>query len=848
MSKEKKMYLCSRKNDFKLHDMKKTLLFSLALLGLSTQARAQLVVNEIMQSNIDGIMDDLMEFPDSWVELYNNSDTPVNLGDYKLGSKKSADKAWQLPSQTVNAHGYVVIYCDKEENGLHTSFRLESDDAGSVYLFNGSTQLEKVDYNAMPAPNIAYGRKTDGGSEWGYQATATPGATNCGTTYTDILGAPVFSSVGKVFTSSKNMRVALSLPEDAPEGTVIRYTTDGSEPTASSTQYTSPLMINSSTVIRAKLFCDGYLSPISTTQSYIFLGRDFTIPVISIVTDDRYLNDATIGIIANNPDKYNKHDWRRPINFEYFDNAGIESALNQLCETRVAGGQSREHPLKTLVVYANKRFGTKRLAYEFFPDQKPGITEFKSLMLRNAGNDFGGLYMRDAIIQRVMGQNTDLDWQAWQPTAIFINGVYKGVLNIRERSNDDNVFSNYKNNKGKGLEDIDMVEISQENSQMVEELKAGTLDNYNAFKAFYHESGHSMAEYENLMDCYEFINLMAMNLYYGNLDFPGNNLVVWRPTADDGRWRWIAKDTDFGLGLYGRSADYNTIAWINDPNYDSGNAWANTAEATMLFRNLMADPDFKREFIDRCAIYMGDFLNESGTREIWDPMADLVKPELIKHRELYSWSWWGYENEINNEINNARTWLSQRTNNFYNHIKNYYNLGTLINMTVNKDLAESDAQDIPFYFNGVNLTKGRFDGKFFQNRSVVLKGEAANGRKVTGWKVTKTASGSTTTTQVEGSEYAFTMPSCSNLKIEAITDVDTGINDVKSSVWTWQYANGTLSVNNVAAGTRVSLYDVSGVLVGQQTATSTRISFSVPANRIYVLKVGDEKGVKVSVR
>ena len=828
--------------------MKKTLLFSLALLGLSTQARAQLVVNEIMQSNIDGIMDDLMEFPDSWVELYNNSDTPVDLAEYKLGSKKSASKAWQLPSQTVNAHGYVVIYCDKEENGLHTSFRLESDDAGSVYLFKGSTQVEKVDYNAMPAPNIAYGRKTDGGSEWGYQATATPGATNCGTTYTDILGAPVFSSVGKVYTTNKNIKVTLSKPEGTPEGTVIRYTLDGSEPTQSSTQYTSAMRVNSNTVIRAKLFCDGYLSPISTTQSYIFLGRDFTIPVISIVTDDRYMNDATIGIIANNPNKDNKHDWRRPINFEYFDNAETASALNQLCETRVAGGQSRENALKTLVVYANKRFGAKRLAYEFFPDQKPGLTEFKSLMLRNAGNDFGGLYMRDAIIQRVMGQNTDLDWQAWQPTAIFINGVYKGVLNIRERSNDDNVFSNYKNNKGKGLEDIDMVEISQENSQMVEELKAGTLDNYNAFKAFYHESGHSMAEYENLMDCYEFINLMAMNLYYGNLDFPGNNLVVWRPTADDGRWRWIAKDTDFGLGLYGRSADYNTIAWINDPNYDSGNAWANTAEATMLFRNLMADPDFKREFIDRCAIYMGDFLNESGTREIWDPMADLVKPELIQHRSLYTWSWFGYETDINNEINNARNWLSQRTNNFYNHLKDFYNLGTLINMTVNKDVEDAVVQDIPFYFNDVKLTKGRFDGKFFQNRSVVLKGEAANGRKVTGWKVTKTTSGSTTTTQVEGSEYAFTMPSCSNLKIEAITDVDTGINDVKSSVWTWQYANGTISVNNVAAGTRVSLYDVSGVLVGQQTATSTRISFSVPANRIYVLKVGDEKGVKVSVK
>ena len=828
--------------------MKKTLLMSLAVLGLSTQAKAQLVINEIMQSNIDCIMDDLNEFPDSWVELYNSGDTPVNLADYKIGSKKSASKAWQLPNKTVNAHDYVVIFCDKEENGLHTSFRLESDDAGSVYLFKGDETVGKEDYVAMPAPNIAYGRKTDGGDEWGYQATPTPGASNCGTIYTDVLGSPVFSAEGKVYTTNKNIRLTISVPEDAPEGTVIRYTINGSEPTATSTLYSSPIMINSANrVIRAKLFCDGYLSPISTTQSYIFLGRDFTLPVISIVTDDRYLNDAAIGIIANNPNKENKHDWRRPINFEYFDNAGTESALNQLCETRVAGGQSREHALKTLVVYANKRFGTKRLEYEFFPEQKPGITEFKSLMLRNAGNDFGGLYMRDAIIQRVMGQNADLDWQAWQPTVVFINGEYKGMLNIRERSNDDNIFSNYKNNKGKGLEDIDMVEISQENSQMVEELKVGTWDNYNAFKAFFHESGHSMAEYASLMDCNEFINIMAMNLYYGNLDFPGNNLVVWRPIADDGKWRWIAKDTDFGLGLYGRSSNYNTIEWINNPNYDSGNAWANTSEATMLFRNLMADPDFSREFIDRCAIYMGDFLNESGTREIWDPMADLVKPELIQHRNLYSWSWWGSEQDIQNEINNARNWLSQRTNNFYTHLKNYYNLGTLTNMTVNKDLSEADAKDIPFYFNGVKLTKGVFDGKFFQDRSVTLEGTAENGKKVVGWTVTKTVSGNTSTIQVDGSQYAFTMPACTKLQINAITGIDTGINDVESTVWAWQYANGTLSVNDVAVGTRVSLYDLSGILIDQKTATGARLSFSVPSNRVYVLKVGNDKGVKIVV-
>ena len=568
-----------------------------------------------------------------------------------------------------------------------------------------------------------------------------------------------------------------------------------------------------------------------------------TISVISIVTDDRYMNDNAIGIIKNNPNKENKKDWRRPINIEMFDAPGSESVINQLCETRVMGGQSREHPLKSLAVYANKRFGAKRFDYEFFPDQKPGLTDFKSIMLRNAGNDFGGLYMRDAIIQRVMAENADLDWQAWRPAVIFLNGTYKGMLNIRERSNDDNIYTNYKDEAGNGLEDIDMIEISQENGQMVEELKAGSLDNYNDFKAFYNQAGHTMEEYEQIMDCQEFINLMVMNLYYGNLDFPGNNIVVWRPTAEGGRWRWISKDTDFGLGLYGRSANYNTIEWIYNHNYDPSNNWANTSEATQLFRSLMDDNDFKREFIDHAAIYMGDFLNSRGTRAVWDPMADLAKPELIKHREANSGGgWWGwhpdYEQEINNEINNVRNWLNQRTNNFYTHVANYYALGAPTPLVINKDMTE----EVTTIINGVTIRNADFDGKFFANRQLTVEGKGAEGREVTGWKVVKTlANNTTTTSEVYEPVYTFTMPACKKLELTAIMGESNGISSLAAQGWTWRIDGRQLIVSGVNSGTNVMLYDVCGMLLSKVRGNGADICIPLTSeNRLYVLKVGAE--------
>ena len=64
-------------------------------------ASAHLVINEIMQSNIDCIMDDFNEFPDSWVELYNPGPEEESLADYKLGTKDKVKKAYQLPAGSI---------------------------------------------------------------------------------------------------------------------------------------------------------------------------------------------------------------------------------------------------------------------------------------------------------------------------------------------------------------------------------------------------------------------------------------------------------------------------------------------------------------------------------------------------------------------------------------------------------------------------------------------------------------------------------------------------------------------------------------------------------------------------
>lgn len=738
-------------------------------LAAPVKMQAQLVINELMQSNVDAYFDnDTKEFPDSWIELYNSGPEAVSLANYKIGTKIDAEgkpkKAWQLPSETINPGEYRLVFCDKEGSGYHTNFRLESGKGCVVYLFKDDVLDKEASVTdslkKQPAPNIAYGRNRDASGTWGYELTPTPGATNTGGVVSNemILGGVVFSDSGRVVTNGAPFELTLSAPEGSPAGTEIWYTTDGWEPERGrGTLYDGPLTITESTVIRAKLVCDEYLSPRSSTQSYIFLDHQSDLAVISITTNPYYLDDAAIGIFANNEtdNRNEQHNWRRPINIEYFEGDKQKSTLNQLCETRVAGAFSRSFSRKTMIIYANKRFGEKQFEHEFFPDQKPGLKKFKSLMLRNAGNDYDYLYMRDALVQRHMGTHTDLDWEAWRPTIVFINGQYHAMLNIRERSEEDFVESNY------GLDDIDLIENWEEDG-----LKAGDMKNWNAFDKFYRDESvnHTMAEYEKWMDCHEFINLMLMNLFYANLDFPAGNIICWRPRTDTGRWRWIAKDVDYALGYQGGGgeipSDFNTIEWINNHNYHPWFNWGNNPTWTMLFRQLMKDPTFKNEFADRYAIYAGDFLNYEGLIKTWEPMYAKIKDEI--YHFCAAIDSWGLYNNYNIEMSYVKKWASERNEAFTNHLCTKYGFEAPLPLTIN---TKSDVNALDtLTFNDHRLSQVRYDGRYFRGHPINLKAIPAEDNVITGWKINQDG----TETFLAGAELNWMMPACSHLSIEPI--------------------------------------------------------------------------------
>jgi len=124
--------------------MKKlSLLLFLTCSTLFAQNRS-LVINECMPNNTLTAADQDGEYND-WVELYNISNSTINLQGYFLSDRRSAPTKFQFPNVSIAAHDYLIIWVDKDsmQTGLHTNFKLSAS-SEQVYIFNPDTNL--IDY------------------------------------------------------------------------------------------------------------------------------------------------------------------------------------------------------------------------------------------------------------------------------------------------------------------------------------------------------------------------------------------------------------------------------------------------------------------------------------------------------------------------------------------------------------------------------------------------------------------------------------------------------------------------------------------------------------------------------
>lgn len=609
------------------------------LLGLnqteSSAPRHPLIISEFMAANSGGLLDEDGDSPD-WIELHNRGRAPLDLSEFALTDDSKEPAKWPLPARTLNGGERLIIFASgkhRTETELHTNFKLrQKGEFLGLYDLFYDRWADRVSPAYPPQRrDIAYGYLNHTSQTRRY-LSATPYQSNeQASNWPGIVSEVMFSQPRGLHREP----FTLTLTTATPNATII-YTTDGSPPSETNgTAYTAPLFINSTTLVRARAFVEGWLPRPSTTASYIFVDDVLHQPRIppgfpktwgvhpiaiivhqpgdlvvadyemdpEIVQHPEYgakLADALYALpmlslvtgmenmhIYANP-RAEGRQWERPVSMEFIDPTRGESfQLN--AGVRIQGGAGRWEfmPKHSFKLFFRGSYGYPKLPYPIFPSSLQ--RNFDTLILR-AGTDrsFAGhpdtqdhrltTYARDLWLSQ-----SQIDMSGFGPHGqfvhVYLNGLYWGIYNMVERPDEAFTATHFGGQPKEWL-------VANQSG-----LVSGLIDRLTMFNQMLGQGDFTNPDHYKIMttfiDVEQFSDYIIMNWYAGNRDWPHNNWYL-NLRNPDGKIRFVSWDGestwDEGARLrLGSSVE--TFGLIN--------------QVRPIFEAFTRSPEFKLTFADR---------------------------------------------------------------------------------------------------------------------------------------------------------------------------------------------------------------------------------------------------------
>jgi hypothetical protein len=682
-----------------IKQIKKTGLGMAFFMLLPFITNAQIVINEFCASNASIIEDiDYSDYSD-WIELYNAGSTALNIKGYYITDNLNSPNKYQITTDAhIQANGYLIIWVDGNSNGLHAGFKLAAD-GEQIGLYNASQELVDTLSFSVQQPNISYGRINDGSSEWGYFLEPTPKAKNTTTAYTGFASnMPEFSIRGGMYTSTISTELFTDL------GGEIRYSTNGSEPNKSSTLYAAPIKIESTTVIRARVFKANLIPGPVITNSY-FINENSTnakLPVVSLATDSDNFWDSENGIFVQDF----KPLWDVPINIELFENNGSDrAAFNEPAGTKVNGLWSWQLPQKMLGVYFKKQYGENKLEYPLFSQRKRG--SYKSFSLRASGNDWSYTLFRDVLGQHATLYNMNIDIMSFKPASVFLNGEFLCIANIREKVDDDYIEKSYNLEGGT----FDLIE----NEDYVE---AGSIDEYNIFHNLLHKNLSTQANFEAVaeqMNIENFTDYIITEMATANTSI-SHNVMAWK-THGHGKWRWILMDLDRGF--------FNPTEHLLDF-YIGQDEWP--------LKNLFENDKYVEYFGTRLASQLFTSFYPDRMIQLIDEHKELIEDEIPRHVERWLGTTSNYGDALPsvdywyNKVDDLKSFVKARPAALLADLRNYGFGGT-----ANLSLATLPEKAGQIYLNDLKVPQGTVSAPYLKDVDFILEAKNIPGYEFIGW-------------------------------------------------------------------------------------------------------------------
>ncbi|HSQ41107.1 MAG TPA: CotH kinase family protein [Fibrobacteraceae bacterium] len=615
---------------------------------------------------------------------------------------------------TTTRFTFRDVYAYKAPIRMHASFELDKS-GGTLYLTDSSGIRDTLAYPNVPAGR-SWGRDSLGNS--GYLSPPTPYGTPQGIAVTEQASEALSVTEAGFYDSSVSVSI------DVPENSTVHYTLDGAIPTESSSTYTGPILIDSSTVLRSVTIKDGALASDISTRSY-FIADSATLPVVSIGVDPGAMFNADTGIYEDGPDPgseepyYGANYWmprELPVSIEFFESGG-SLQFQQNGGLDIYGNYSRMQPKKSVGIAFREKYGDKDLDYALFPDASD-LDEFRKFGLRNYGGNYGSDYIRDALAQNLT-KGLDVDHQQNRPVIVYYNGSYYGLHQLVEKMD-----KNWpKTHHGYDPDYIDLLEP-------FDVVSSGSPTDFNNMKTFMEENDMSLAEnyahVDTLLDVNSYLNYLAVEIYANNTDWPANNYHIWRCTSPLTKFRYMMFDMDFTFAS-GNAPD--SLRWASTDmfaflsNESETPEWPNGSASTLVYRHLMENDEFKNALINRLALLLSWQFSSSRVRAMADSMMEAISSQMERDQDHWNLSY----SYMDKELTRIQTFISDRPSEMRNQMRDHFGLGADLSAT----LSVSGSGVIQV--NGLSLPFSPFIGTWFSGQPLTLTAVAESGKTFTGW-------------------------------------------------------------------------------------------------------------------
>lgn len=573
-----------------------------------------------------------------YVEIYNSSPQSWNLSGWGLSDNPNWPRKWTFPQGTTIGPGeYKVVLLDgftgvnTNSSRLRASFSLSRTGGEMMCLSDAHGRVLDRLYLPLIPTDVSYGR-TLGSSGFFYYDAPTPGTANNAGFYG-------YTETPQILTASGLYKSGVTVEITVPSGTRVRYTTDGAIPTLENGQeYTGPITLDQTAVIRARAFRGG-LQPSDTVTATYILNTYHKLDVVSLVCDPFELWDSQTGLMSEDPDlryctvvdkselpfetpvyrNWGKID--RPAYVEIFDFESGDAYISQGIKMDLLGAYSLDMPQKSFKIRAQASLGEKYFNYPLFDDRD--YTYYKSFTLRNSGNDNVWTRVSDVVQTRLIDEYLDspILTLGWKPVVVYLNGQYWGHYNMRERKDRFSIAQHEGLDLEQDQEIYENMVIARGNWSLVQGTSADSKayrEMLNKFKTLKpNENPEDLQYIYDNIDVDSFIEWFSIKAFYGDSD-PGNIMYYKLP---GGKWKCLMFDLDYGL--------YNS-GFESPRSYLKPEGMGQQEIINVIFRKIYESDVLREQLLTRFGVIF-QALTVERMQAMLDECTAIIKPELPMH-------------------------------------------------------------------------------------------------------------------------------------------------------------------------------------------------------------------------